>query len=118
MTSQVSELDPLGSSISIWVDATLEVPKQLTVTLQEISKGDGAGVKSENKTSTKIDSSPVTYSTRSEVAEEMQWDKVQNQALRKAPSEVNPISTPTFSIFPSVSDLLRFKEDIPPGGLV
>ncbi|KAK7834224.1 hypothetical protein CFP56_024821 [Quercus suber] len=113
--NHVTEPAYFGSSSLPGIDATLEAPKQLTVTTHGSSKGEGAGVKSDFKTSIKIDSSPATYCTRSEVAEEMQWEKVQNQALRKAPSEVIPIPTSIISISPSVPDLSRSEDDIPPG---
>ena len=104
---------PLACSSSAWDDATLE--KQLTVTPHEISKGDGADGKSEDNISIKIDNSPVTYSSRSEVAEEMQWAKVQDQVLGKASSEANPLSKSTFPISSSVSDISVSEEDIPSG---
>lgn len=40
---------------------------------------------------------------------------MQNQALRKAPSEVIPIPTPIISISPLVPDLSGLEDDIPPG---
>lgn len=33
----------------------------------------------------------------------------------KAPTKVNPISTPPFTNFPSMTELSRSEEDIPPG---
>ena len=96
---------PLGSSSSTRDDTILKAQRHLTVTSHGEGKGEGARVKSENKTSSKHDNLSVTYSTQFEVAEEMQWEKVHHQALRKAPIEVNPISTPTFTFSPSISDL-------------
>ena len=85
------------------------------MTPHEEGKDEDAGVKSENRISSKLDNSSVTSSTQSEIAEEMQWEKGLHQALRKMPLEVNPLSTP-FPIFsPSVSVFSGFEEDIPPG---
>ena len=96
-------------------DATLEVPIQLTMTPQEISKGDGADGKLEDNTFTKIDNSPATHCSRSEATEERQWVKMHDHVLGKAPIEVNPLSKSTFPISSFVSDFLVSEEDIPPG---
>lgn len=40
-----------GGSSSTWEEANLDAPKQLTETLHEYGKADGAGEKAENKTS-------------------------------------------------------------------
>lgn len=93
----------------------MDAPKQLTETLHEYGKADGAGEKAENKTSSLNESSPITHSSLTEVVEDMQWEKAQNQGLGKAPTKVNPISTPPFTNFPSMTELSRSEEDIPPG---
>nr|POF18261.1 hypothetical protein CFP56_12488 [Quercus suber] len=96
-------------------DAILEAPRQLTVTPPGEGKGQGAGLKSENKISSKLDNSSVTLSIWSEVTEELQWEEVLHHALRKTPFEVKPISTTSFTFSPSVYDILESEEDIPPG---
>ena len=106
---------PLGSSSLSWDDASLEVQRYLIVTPHGEDKGEGAGVKLENKISSKFDNSSVISSTRFEVTEEMQWEKVLHQALRKTPLEVNPRSTPISFFSPSVSDISGSEEDIPLG---
>ena len=85
------------------------------MTPHEEGKDEDAGVKSENRISSKLDNSSVTSSTQSEIAEEMQWEKGLHQALRKMPLEVNPLSTPFPILSPSVSVFSGFEEDIPPG---
>ena len=105
---------PLGSSSLSRDDASLEAQRLLIVTPHGEGKGESAGVKSENRISSKLDNSSVTSSTQSKITEEMQWEKVLHQALRKTPLEVNPISTPFPILSPFVSVFSGFEEDIPP----
>ena len=106
---------PLGSNSLSRDDASLEAQRHLIVTPHGEGKGEGAGVKSENRISSKLDNSSVIISTQSEITEEMQWEKVLHQPLRKTPLEVNPISAPIPILSPSVSVFSGFEEDIPPG---
>ena len=94
---------PLGSSSLSRDDASLEVQRHLIVTPHGEGKGESAGVKSENRISSKLDNTSFTSSTQPGIAEETQWEKVLHQALRKTPLEVNPISTPIPILSPSVS---------------
>ena len=73
---------PLGSSSLSRDDASLEVQRHLIVTPHGEGKGESAGVKLENRISSKLDNSFVTSSTQPEIAEETQWEKVLFQALR------------------------------------
>lgn len=65
------ELISQGGSCSTWEEANLDAPKQLTETLHENGKVNGAGGKAEEKTSTLNDYLPVIHNTRAEPREDM-----------------------------------------------
>ena len=109
------ETTTVGNSSLVGDDAPIEEPRQLTATSHGKSKGAGSvGIPGIETPSTSV-SPHVNHSSQSDVAEEMQWANMQDRALGRAPSEVNPISTPNPPFLSIVSDCIESEEDIPPG---